>query len=112
VTGQWSGRTSRPSWGVQVKHQSRQWKPSAEIALQSITRVSTRLAEGSRENFLYELKAGPAGGRLRRPSSRRQRHDGHRGTGPTQQPEQDDRGRVLPASTSRSVAQPLLPLSR
>jgi hypothetical protein len=26
------------------------------------------------EEFLYELKAGPAGGRLRRPSSRRQRH--------------------------------------
>jgi energy-coupling factor transporter ATP-binding protein EcfA2 len=26
-----------------------------------------------REEFLYELKAGPAGGRLRRPSSRRQR---------------------------------------
>jgi hypothetical protein len=35
------------------------------------------------EEFLYILKAGPAGGRLRRPSSRRQRHDGHRGTGPT-----------------------------
>ena len=27
------------------------------------------------EKFLYELKAGPAGGRLRRPSSRRQHHD-------------------------------------
>jgi hypothetical protein len=35
------------------------------------------------ETFLYILKAGPAGGRLRRPSSRRQRHDGHRGTGLT-----------------------------
>jgi hypothetical protein len=35
------------------------------------------------EKFLYELKAGPAGGRLRRPSSRRQRHDGHRRTGLT-----------------------------
>jgi hypothetical protein len=35
------------------------------------------------EDFLYTLKAGPAGGRLRRPSSRRQRHDGHRGTGLT-----------------------------
>jgi hypothetical protein len=34
-------------------------------------------------DFLYTLKAGPAGGRLRRPSSRRQRRDGHRGTGPT-----------------------------
>ena len=32
------------------------------------------------ETFLYTLKAGPAGGRLRRPSSRRQRYDGHRGT--------------------------------
>ena len=27
------------------------------------------------ETFLYTLKAGPAGGRLRRPSSRRQPHD-------------------------------------
>jgi hypothetical protein len=35
------------------------------------------------EEFLYILKAGPAGGRLRRPSSRRQRHGGHRGTGLT-----------------------------
>jgi hypothetical protein len=26
-------------------------------------------AGGSRENFPYEFKAGPAGGRLRRPSS-------------------------------------------
>jgi hypothetical protein len=38
---------------------------------------------GSRETFLYTLKAGPAGGRLRRPSSRRQRLDGYRGTGLT-----------------------------
>jgi hypothetical protein len=37
----------------------------------------------ARDEFLYELKAGPAGGRLRRPSSRRQRYDGHRGTGLT-----------------------------
>jgi hypothetical protein len=29
-------------------------------------------------DFLYTLKAGPAGGRLRRPSSRRQRRDGYR----------------------------------
>src|SRR5215216_4362355 len=36
------------------------------------------------EEFLYELKAGPAGGRLRRPSSRRQRHDGHPGVGLTE----------------------------
>jgi hypothetical protein len=34
----------------------------------------------------YEFKAGPAGGRLRRPSSRRQRHDGYRGTGLTLHP--------------------------
>jgi hypothetical protein len=32
------------------------------------------------EEFLYELKAGPAGSRLRRPPSRRQRHDSHRRT--------------------------------
>jgi hypothetical protein len=31
-----------------------------------------------REEFLYELKAGPAGGRRRRPPSRRQRHNAHR----------------------------------
>jgi hypothetical protein len=37
----------------------------------------------ARYQFLYELKAGPAGGRLRRPASRRQRHHGHRGTGLT-----------------------------
>jgi hypothetical protein len=35
------------------------------------------------EKFLYELKAGPAGGRLRRPPSRRQRRGGHRGAGLT-----------------------------
>ena len=40
-----------------------------------------RTGEVRCEEFLYELKAGPAGGRLRRPSSRRQPHDGHRGTG-------------------------------
>ena len=37
----------------------------------------------ARYQFLYELKAGPAGGRLRRPASRRQRHHGHRGPGLT-----------------------------
>jgi hypothetical protein len=37
----------------------------------------------ARYQFLYILKADPAGGRLRRPSSRRQRHDGHRGAGLT-----------------------------
>jgi hypothetical protein len=40
------------------------------------------------DTFLYTLKAGPAGGRLRRPSSRRQRHDGHLGTGLTFQTEE------------------------
>jgi hypothetical protein len=30
------------------------------------------------EELLFYVKAGPAGGRLRRPSSRRQRHNGHR----------------------------------
>jgi hypothetical protein len=51
--------------------------------------VGCRLAtlNHARKNFLYYiLKAGPAGGRLRRPSSRRQRHDGHRGTGLTLAP--------------------------
>jgi hypothetical protein len=45
----------------------------------SITRAAHVLMRFLREEFLYELKAGPAGGRLRRPSSRRQRHDGNRG---------------------------------
>jgi hypothetical protein len=66
-----------------------------------------------RDNCLYTFKAGPAGGRRRWPSSRRQRHDGHRGTGLTQQPEHDDRGRGLASlGPARSVAQPLLRLSR
>ena len=43
--------------------------------------VSMLLRSG--ETFLYTLKAGPAGGRLRRPSSRRQRHDDHREAGLT-----------------------------
>ena len=38
------------------------------------------------EEFLYALKAGSAGGRLRRPSSRRQCHRGHRGTSLTYSP--------------------------
>jgi hypothetical protein len=39
-------------------------------------------------DFLYTLKAGPAGGRLRRPSSRRQRHHGNqRATSPLTHPE-------------------------
>jgi Mycolic acid cyclopropane synthetase len=50
---------------AEVVGQSRSWHPS-----------------GSRK-FLYDFKAGPAGGRLRRPSSRRQRRAGCRGTGLT-----------------------------
>jgi len=46
-------------------------------------RTVNPLTGPTRYNFLYSLKAGPAGGRLRRPSSRRQRHDGHRRTGLT-----------------------------
>jgi hypothetical protein len=42
-----------------------------------------RAGEVRCEEFLYELKAGPAGGRRRRPPSRRQHHDGRR-TGLTQ----------------------------
>jgi hypothetical protein len=38
---------------------------------------------GSGYNLLYLDQDGPAGGRLRRPSSRRQPHDGHRGAGLT-----------------------------
>jgi len=36
------------------------------------------------------LKAGPAGGRLRRPSSRRRRRDGHRGSQPHQRASKDE----------------------
>jgi hypothetical protein len=36
-----------------------------------------------RYDLLFSLKAGPEGGCLRRPSSRRQRHDGAREAGPT-----------------------------
>src|SRR5215208_6366638 len=49
----------------------------------SVPLPRVRTGELRWEKFLYELKAGPAGGRLRRPSSRRQRPDGHRGTGLT-----------------------------
>jgi hypothetical protein len=34
----------------------------------------------ARKKFLYHFKAGPAGGRLRRPSSRRQHLDGFTGS--------------------------------
>jgi hypothetical protein len=47
-----------------VNQHPRQWKPSAETDLSSITRAS-RLPQGRRrEEFLYILKTGPAGGRL------------------------------------------------
>ena len=42
-----------------------------------------RLHADARKKFLYILKAGPAGGRLRRPSSRRQRRGDHRDAGLT-----------------------------
>jgi hypothetical protein len=42
-----------------------------------------RAGEVRCEKFLYELKAGPAGGRRRRPSSRRQHYDGDQGAGLT-----------------------------
>ena len=44
---------------------------------------SGALRRADRECAVDLNKAGPAGGRLRRPPSRRQRHDGHRGTGLT-----------------------------
>ena len=49
--------------------------PMSPGAMASSRCVSCR--EVRREEFPYELKAGPAGGRLRRPPSRRQRHDDH-----------------------------------
>jgi hypothetical protein len=39
-------------------------------------------------DFSLHPQGRPAGGRLRRPPSRRQRHDGHRGTGLTFQTEE------------------------
>jgi len=61
-----------------------------------------------REDFLYELKAGPAGGRLRRPSSRRQRHDGHRGAGLTRsaswEPSPPGESIVVPTVEGATVA--------
>ena len=45
--------------------------------------VNPPIAPNSLQLPLLFLKAGPAGGRLRRPSSRRQPHSGHRGTGLT-----------------------------
>ena len=44
--------------------------------------VVSRLLRGLGD-FSLHPQGRPAGGRLRRPSSRRQRHDGHRGTGLT-----------------------------
>jgi hypothetical protein len=50
----WSTRPSRIRWHTSVNHHLAH---------------DTEAAGGSRENFLYEFKAGPVGGRLRRPSS-------------------------------------------
>jgi hypothetical protein len=66
-------------------------------AFRSVVSVLLR----SWETFLYTLKAGPAGGRLRRPSSRRQPHDGHRGTGLTL--------RTRPAMADRCEGEPFMP---
>jgi hypothetical protein len=59
----------------------------------------------AREEFLYELKAGPADGRLRRPSSRRQRRGGYRGAGLTLKPG------WCPKRRGRSPLPPRRPLS-
>jgi hypothetical protein len=50
------------------------------LAFRSVVSVLVRFVVRS---FSTNFKAGPAGGRLRRPSSRRQQHDGHRGAGLT-----------------------------
>jgi hypothetical protein len=55
------------------------------------------------EEFLYELKAGPAGGRLRRPSSRRQRHGGHRGTGLSPRQGEPDQPKQRPVGHTWSM---------
>jgi hypothetical protein len=46
-------------------------------AFRSVVTVLLRLVV---RTFSTNFKAGPAGGRLRRPPSRRQRHDGHLGS--------------------------------
>ena len=53
---------------------------TSSVAAASIERRTKPALTQSLEVSSLHLKAGPAGGRLRRPSSRRQRHDGHRGT--------------------------------
>ena len=52
-------------------------QPSGRQSFQK-QRTVNPLIVPARYNFLYYFKAGPAGGRLRRPSSRRQRRGGHR----------------------------------
>jgi len=55
------------------------WRAGNEIEQHaSVPLRRVRAGELRWEKFLYELKAGPAGGRLRRPSSRRQPHHGNR----------------------------------
>jgi hypothetical protein len=58
-------------------------------------------------DFLYTLKAGPAGGRLRRPSSRRQPHDGHRETGLTLHARQVGAADRLPISSPQQSSRSL-----
>jgi len=57
-----------------VKDQPRQWNPSAETEQSSSSRARTSVLLRGWETFLYTLKAGPAGGRLRRPSSAGSHH--------------------------------------
>jgi hypothetical protein len=108
------GRT--PVRGVRSPRTSAwpQTSPSACAGHQPSGRRSFRkqrtvnpLTVPARYNFLYTLKAGPAGGRLRRPSSRRQRHDGNRGTGLTLRPRclMAARPEALVHSSARSCPQ-------
>jgi hypothetical protein len=50
-----------------ISRNTRQASAGADVS--SITRNNTRAGEARCEEFLYELKADPAGGRLRRLSS-------------------------------------------
>jgi hypothetical protein len=51
-------------------------------------------------DFLSTLKAGPAGGRLRRPSSRRQRHDGTGEPASSSKPRDHEARRIWPHQPS------------
>jgi hypothetical protein len=82
-----SGHSARPVGAFSVPRQLADRSNSRHQAGEASGQTSHRGHDPDHrsEEFLYELKAGPAGGRLRRPSSRRQRHDGHRGAGLTVQ---------------------------